>query len=200
MAVPSVRPARREDHGSIVAALARAFEHDPFAAYALPDGHNRVRALQEMFDANFTISFWDDCEVTTGPACEATAVWASPQRPPATEQQQERLLRAFGVIFGERLGPLGEAFLRIDGELKPTERHWYLEFLGTDPVHQGKGFGAAVLSPQLDRCDAAGEPAYLWTAKEANLAFYRRHGFDVLWEWQVPDGPVTWGMWRPPQV
>ena len=38
----------------------------------------------------------------------------------------------------------------------PTEPHYYLEFLGHDPAHQGKGIGSALMQPVLDRCDEEG--------------------------------------------
>jgi ribosomal protein S18 acetylase RimI-like enzyme len=81
----------------------------------------------------------------------------------------------------------------------PRERHWYLPVLGTAPEHQGRGFGSALLAPVLGRCDAEGVPAYLESSKERNLAFYRRHGFEVTATIRVPDGPELWPMLRKPR-
>jgi ribosomal protein S18 acetylase RimI-like enzyme len=51
-----------------------------------------------------------------------------------------------------------------------------------------------------DRLDAAGEPAYLETQTERNIALYRRHGFDVISEHKArPDSPPLWSMWREPR-
>ena len=52
----------------------------------------------------------------------------------------------------------------------------------------------------LDHCDAEGTPCYLESSKERNLAFYRRHGFEVVEEVLLPgDGPPLWTMWREPR-
>jgi ribosomal protein S18 acetylase RimI-like enzyme len=71
--------------------------------------------------------------------------------------------------------------------------------LGTAPEHQGKGLGSAMMAPVLHRCDDEGLPAYLESSKESNIAFYRRHGFEVVGEVVVPDGPTLWPMWREPR-
>ena len=79
------------------------------------------------------------------------------------------------------------------------EPHYYLAVLGTEPEKQGKGFGAAMLAPVLDRCDAEGALAYLESSKERNIPFYERHGFVVQETLQLPDGPPLWPMIREPR-
>jgi len=71
--------------------------------------------------------------------------------------------------------------------------------LGTDPQHQGKGIGSALLAPVLAKCDAEGIPAYLESSKERNIPFYRRHGFEVTTELNLKNGPSLWPMWRDPR-
>ena len=42
-------------------------------------------------------------------------------------------------------------------------------------------------------------PAYLESSKEANVGFYRHHGFEVTGEVDVPDSSLRlWLMWREP--
>ena len=77
--------------------------------------------------------------------------------------------------------------------------HYYLAVLGTDPAQQGQGLGSALLAPVLERCDADGVGAFLESSKERNLAFYGRHRFEVVGDYQVPDGPKLWFMWREPR-
>ena len=81
-----------------------------------------------------------------------------------------------------------------------TEPHYYLAVLGTDPDHQGHGIGSALMQPMLDRCDREGVGAYLESSKEHNIPFYRRHGFEVLFEHPFhAGGPSLWPMWRDPR-
>ncbi len=79
----------------------------------------------------------------------------------------------------------------------PTEPHYYLAMLGTDPAHQGRGIGSALLAPVLERCDEEGLPAYLESSKESNIAFYARHRFDLTKPFQLKGGPTMYFMWRP---
>ena len=51
----------------------------------------------------------------------------------------------------------------------------------------------------LERCDEEGIPAYLESSNARNVPFYRRHGFGVTTELQIPGGgPMLWLMWREP--
>ena len=46
-----------------------------------------------------------------------------------------------------------------------------------------------------------GVPAYLEASTEANVAWYRHHGFEVQHEVRpVPAGPPVWTMWREPKT
>ena len=78
------------------------------------------------------------------------------------------------------------------------EPHYYLAALGTDPSHQRKGIGSALIQPVLDRCDRESLPAYLESSKRTNIPFYERHGFEVVEELEVPGGPKLWPMVRRP--
>jgi GNAT superfamily N-acetyltransferase len=53
----------------------------------------------------------------------------------------------------------------------PTETHWYLALLGTDPSAQGQGLGTTVLSPVLKRCDTDAIPAYTETQRHENVGW-----------------------------
>ena len=77
--------------------------------------------------------------------------------------------------------------------------HQYLALLGTDPAHQGTGIGSALIAGVLARCDEQGLGAYLESSKEENVPFYGRHGFEVVAELTMRDGPTMWRMWRDPK-
>src|SRR4030042_2003645 len=89
------------------------------------------------------------------------------------------------------------AFGRLMSSLSYYERlherdvpphHWYLSTLGVDPPRQGQGIGGALLQPVLARADAEGLFCFVETEKEENVRFYRRHGFEVAAEHDLPSG------------
>jgi GNAT superfamily N-acetyltransferase len=78
-----------------------------------------------------------------------------------------------------------------------TEPHWYLAFIGVDPVQQGCGVGAALLRSRLRRCDQQALPAYLESSKLENVPLYQHFGFHVTGTLGLPEGaPVVHTMWR----
>jgi ribosomal protein S18 acetylase RimI-like enzyme len=82
-------------------------------------------------------------------------------------------------------------------EVHPVVPHWYLGTLGVDPDSQRQGYGAALLTHWLLSVDEAGQPSYLETDRERNVAFYARAGFEVSDEISVL-GARVWCMWRAP--
>ena len=73
-------------------------------------------------------------------------------------------------------------------------------YVGVDPDWQGRGLGAALMRPILDRCDADGVAAYLEASSPRNRVLYERHGFVVTKELSVADSPSLYGMWRAPRA
>jgi len=83
----------------------------------------------------------------------------------------------------------------------PKERHYYLQFIGVVPEHQGRGMGTDLMKPILDICDREKRVAYLENSKEANLAFYGRFGFVVTKKIFLGKGsPPLWLMCRSPRT
>ena len=83
----------------------------------------------------------------------------------------------------------------------PPQPYWYLENVGVEPALQGRGIGTRLLAPVLALADAAGQPCYLETQTERNVAWYRALGFEVR-EAGVAftaGGPPNWTMLRPPR-
>ncbi len=71
--------------------------------------------------------------------------------------------------------------------------------LGVDPARRGGGLGSALLAAGTHRCDVERRPAYLEATSPRNRRLYERHGFEVVGEVVLPDGPSMWPMWRRPQ-
>jgi len=95
-----------------------------------------------------------------------------------------RVVRRWGLVF--------EALARVH----PREPHWYLATLGVDPEAQGRGVGSALLARWLEGVDEDALPAWLETDRQANVAFYRRAGFEVARRTEVL-GTTVWCMGRP---
>jgi GNAT superfamily N-acetyltransferase len=72
--------------------------------------------------------------------------------------------------------------------------------IGVEPEWCGKGFGAALMQPILERCDRERLPAHLEATTPRNRALYERLGFEVVEEITVKDSPPAWPMWREPQA
>ena len=123
-------------------------------------------------------------------------MWDPPGRWKVSISQMIRFAPAFVRIFRSNC-LRGLALLNAVERHHPREQHYYLVAIGTDPVHQGRGVGAALLAPVLTRCDAERMPAYLESSNERNVPFYQRSGFRVMREVRVPDGPKITLMRRP---
>jgi ribosomal protein S18 acetylase RimI-like enzyme len=110
-----------------------------------------------------------------------------------------RSLPRLALALGPRL-PISMRAISSVERFHPTEPHWYLAVVGTEPSRQGEGIGSALLAPVLERCDHDQVPAYLESSNEANLAFYARHGFEVTRTIDIEQGgPRIWPMWREPR-
>jgi ribosomal protein S18 acetylase RimI-like enzyme len=103
-----------------------------------------------------------------------------------------------------RISIMEEYAVRLHRRHAP-DRHWYLSQLGVEPERQGQGVGSALVGGMLSRIEADHLLCYLETANAANLAFYRRHGFQVVADGTVKSGGVPsevhlWAMLRPPSA
>jgi len=194
----STRRATADDVGAIAQTLARAFHDDPVAAWSCPPERLRPQLL-ERFYATRTRQVLGDDEVLVEAAHGGAALWLPPKRWRTTAREDLQLMRP--LVHPRLLSRVPLVVRGLTGveKIHPHEPHWYLAILGTDPAAQGRGIGSALLQPVLDRCDEDGIGAYLESSKEANIAFYARHGFRVTAEHDLPRGPRIWLMWRDPR-
>jgi N-acetylglutamate synthase-like GNAT family acetyltransferase len=87
----------------------------------------------------------------------------------------------------------------IHTELMKDRPHTYLWGLVVDPARKASGIGTALLQPVLQKADREKMPVYLETHDEKNVAYYRRHGFELIRADRIPkyDLPI-WCMVREP--
>jgi ribosomal protein S18 acetylase RimI-like enzyme len=188
----AVREATAADVPLLGRSLARAFDDDPVMTWLFPSPRRRPDQLARFlgYEIRHRLgTVWTVDDHAGG------AVWAPPDRWRTPAGEVVRGLPFFLRLFGRRL-PSALRLLGLVERHHPDEPHWYLAVLGTDPEHQGRGVGSALLAPVLARCDEEGLPAYLESSKRSNLAFYARHGFTVTGELTLPGGPTVWPMWR----
>jgi len=184
--------------------LGRAFHDNPMSLYIFPDDGERTRHLGWMLGTSARYGHLYGEVYTTTDRVDGAAVWLTPESPPI---DRETAGRAGMAEMPQRMGQ--EPFQRLMtmkshmDELRrrdAPEPHWYLWVLGVDPPRQGQGVGSALLQPVLARADGEGLPCYLETDKPVNVSFYRRHGFAVLVEDDLPGGGMHyWTMKRPPR-
>ncbi|NND75140.1 MAG: GNAT family N-acetyltransferase [Ilumatobacter sp.] len=193
-----IRRAELSEIGRLGVTAMRAFVDDPVMRWLYPDDERFLAPGGEIFRPAM-LRWLAHREVWTTDDGVALAVWLKPGRPeldvdPAADEPPPPpdLAQRF-----ELLGPLMTANT-------PPEEHWYLQLLATHPDWQRQGLGAALMAVQFERADAEGLPCYLETETPENVAYYRRHGFEVRREWDIdPDatlgapGPHMWGMLRP---
>lgn len=189
-----MRTATEADVRPLAGTIARAFHDDPMTTWMVAP---HIGRLTRFFGATLR-TYLRRGEVLTTPGHEAAALWAKPKQWRARPSDAIRTMPAMALALRTHV----VRAVRVLGQLErahPREPHWYLGVVGTDPPAQGKGFGAAVIHPVLDRCDATNVGAYLESSKEGNIPYYERFGFVVTGELVLPGGPTMWLMWRDPR-
>lgn len=187
-----MRTVAAADRKKAVATVALAFASDPMMRWSFPDPARYLAIACDFIDA------FGGHAAEHGSAEEiadfaAVALWLPPGIAPDGE--------AMGAIIGANMPADrmedGGALVEQMNRFHPKEPHWYLPLIGADPVHQGKGYGSALIAHALRRCDREGLPAYLESSNRANLPLYERHGFRVIGEIQSGSSPTLYPMLRP---
>ena len=137
-------------------------------------------------------------------AGNGAAIWTTDT--PAAQRQAAYAQRedALRVLLGEQ----GYAHFTAIVEnmehalaLHDLSAAWYLSIAGIDPVAQGRGLGASVLTQGLAAVDAASAACFLETYNERSLPFYARLGFVVAGRYaEAVTGCDYWLMVRPPHA
>jgi ribosomal protein S18 acetylase RimI-like enzyme len=180
----------------------RAFADGPFFRFLFPDDEQRIHSLRIIHRTVFRHPGPGAVLRTARDSQHrivGLALWIPTGRYPLSAMSQMSQLPGSLRAFYRRRGALriGVAYSRATAPLHPKEPHWFLWVLMTDPLHQGRGIGSALMVDGLTRVDAEGVGAYLETNNETNVAFYERFGFTLRSTVQpVADGPPLFTMWR----
>ncbi len=193
MELPEVKVAGPEDTDKCVAALTLAFVADPIMRWFFPDAQDYIENFGELM-----LRFGGDKAFENGTAryvgdYAGAALWL----PPGVEPDEERFMAWLAENFeGEKLETVGKLLGQMD-EYHPKDMPlWYLAVLGLDTAHQNSGMGSLLIKNCLLEVDKAGTIAYLESSNPQNIAFYERHGFEVLGKIEVDDAPPVHPMLR----
>jgi ribosomal protein S18 acetylase RimI-like enzyme len=192
-----VRIARPEDDDAVVHALSTAFFHDSVFQWVYPDPDRRAAVIGPAFGL-FTTAIGRHQASFVAEAGAGAALWVPPGEQVVDDEDAE--------VFGEKLVSLSPAdadrlqtLMAMFESAHPEEPAWYLNFVGVVPGRQGQGIGSALMRKALHRADADCVPAYLEATNEDNRRLYERHGFTVISELHLPEGPTVFPMWRDPR-
>jgi GNAT superfamily N-acetyltransferase len=77
--------------------------------------------------------------------------------------------------------------------------HWYLALLGVDPIAQRQGIGERLMQQVTMQADRDGLACYLEAPSAENARYYKRRGFRVVLESDIPECAAhVWHMRRDP--
>lgn len=184
--------------------LYKAFYDYALFKYIFPDTDERDRALPQLLQMlmHYRLKYG---QVYTTPLTEGVATWLAPNNSRITLW---RLIQsgALKLLFHMSLSALKRLYINeyyVAQILEPytTQPHWLLCELAVDLAFQGQGIGGRLLSTVLVQADEAGQICCLETHMQNNLSFYRKYGFEVVDEAQIPNSELqVWGMVRQPKT
>ncbi len=181
--------------------LARAFQDYPVSVFIEPDAVKREKEQPGAFRSVMVSAMAHGEIYSTSPRMEGVAIWVKgdKNRPVAPPRRSAR--EWLGSLFGDKgKQRRRQAFFNFSNEIRARllfDRYWYLQMLGVDPAHQGKGYSGRLLKPMLARAEREGLPVYLETQLEKNVSLYQHFGFKVVEEGVIPGSDVySWAMVR----
>jgi ribosomal protein S18 acetylase RimI-like enzyme len=194
MTTPTVRTAAASDEAPALAVVLLAFSTDPAARWTWPDP-----GLYLQHFPHFAKVFGGGAFAHESAYCLEGNAGAALWLPPGVQPDEHALIELLQRTGSDGVRQDGAAVFEQMGSYHPQEPHWYLPFIGVDPLHQGKGYGAALLQHALAACDRDHALAYLESSNPRNIPLYERHGFERLGTIQVGSSPPITPMLRKPR-
>lgn len=185
----------------VARALAEAFVDDPHMEWVFRDEAGRPATLERFYSLLIARLWMPRGESHTNEQRGGAALWMQPGAWHLSPFDQLKLTPAMIGALRGAVPRLLKIANFMDRKHPREPAHWYLPMVGVAPAWQGRGYGAALMAPMLDRCDAEGMPAYLEASTPRSRALYERLGFEAREECRyADDGPPMWLMWREPQA
>ena len=111
------------------------------------------------------------------------AVWSRP----LTDEEEEQKSKEKRDFISQHMGRTSlerydEMVAFMAGKTIPQiePESWYLSIIGLHPGSQGKGLGAGLIDPILQKTDRLQQPTYLETFTPRTISFYERLGYRSL--------------------
>jgi len=199
----AVRLAQAHETDAVAGILTDSFGDEAGLNYWLRQGRAKQRARARFFHAAVRDGVHPARQLwlaEAGGEQLGAAIWLAPGQKAfdLTPWRQLLLTPLMLAVAGVSGALRGMALADKLAPLHPQAPHAHLVFLGVASAAQGQGVGSAILKHTLAPCDQNGVVAYLEASTERNVALYRRYGFEVTGEVDLP-GLHFWGMTRPPQ-
>jgi ribosomal protein S18 acetylase RimI-like enzyme len=191
---PSIKTARVSDEAPAIAVVVMAFSADPAVRWAWPDANQYLRHFP-----SFVRAFGGNAFPHESAYCLDGYAGAALWLPPAVHPDEDAMMTLLQRTGSEQAQKDGPALFEQMGRYHPQEPHWYLPFIGVDPLQQGKGYGTVLMEHALIPCDRDHTLAYLESSNPKNIPFYERHGFELLGTIQVGTSPPIFPMLRKPR-
>lgn len=189
-----IRTAAIAEQKYITSTLVLAFNASPANRWLYPDAYQYLTYFPQLIQAFASQSF-EYRAVYCSYNYSGAAVWLPPEIQPNTQALIHLIQRS---IF-EADQPKVLAVLEQLNHCRPQFPHWYLSFIGVEPIYQGKGYGSALMQPVLEECDRNSVPAYLEASNPTHLTFFKRHGFKIMDIIQVGASASIFLMFRQPR-
>jgi ribosomal protein S18 acetylase RimI-like enzyme len=199
-----IRRANAADASRALDTLDAAMTDDPFVEWLVRPGRAHVRARRRYLEVMLTrialvrgvVHVAEDAEGRMVGA----ALWAPPHTFALTVAETLRILpRMIDVVGFSRIGRVSRTLDAIEAD-RPPEPRWLLTLVGVLREARHQGVGTALLELGLAQCDEEGARVALETARESNLRFYERLGFEVTARRTLEDGgPTSWTLVREPR-
>jgi GNAT superfamily N-acetyltransferase len=199
--LPRIEPITRQTYRQAATVLGEAFADEPvsIAVYRNFSHERRARALAVDFSAELAVALRKGypIQISHDHKVAAAALIYPPGAYPLPLLDQWMFLVK---------SVLGNGWYDIRSWVKwqntadkfhPAGAHYYLEYIGVDPAHQGQGLGSVLLNHLIAKADAEQVGCYLENASPRNLPLYQHFGFKIIDEKQII-GFTTWFMWREP--
>jgi ribosomal protein S18 acetylase RimI-like enzyme len=194
MAEQIIKTATASDEASIIGVVVLAFSADPAARWTWPDPQEYLRHFPNFVKALGGKAFAHGSAYYVDGYAGA-AMWLPPEVGPDENILVDLLQRTGYAPVQKDVFAVFEQMARYH----PQEPHWFLPFIGVDPLQQGKGCGSALMRHALVSCDRDRTLGYLESSNPKNIPLYERYGFELLGTIQVATSPPIFPMLRKPR-